>query len=641
MLLNQMREKFLIIGFTGPLRSGTTTAARFLTDEVGKRAEEGERLISRYQGEIESKYETIAKEKYLAKSMSANDALWASRKELLNKIKARQILTTLKNYKDDKPIYISMTDMLLKTAIELWWSRSKEISIDAADPEDKENCSVVIDEIGKIGFDSYLNRIVGTTENCVNNILRKRSYHELKPGNEDKIAVFEQYLSDIIKLRCQLIQAFNEKYKAEGAKRYGKILQDMGDNIRRCEDPFNFRSSSYNTSPKSLWKLSEQANDVIKFYKNRYRFWDGRDEHRQFQGPHIFIIENFRNPVEAEYFRCRYYEFFLISIHCKKEERLRREHEMNSIYKSEGLTIQDIKEHFCKIDKRDSGDENMSKSIFKQNVRNSVYTSDVAIINEEGKERFFDKILQYYTLIRNPGSFHPSNDELFMHAAYSMSMRSKCISRKVGAVIVGERGYIVGAGWNEVGEGQIGCGDRIINDIAKISADSIPIEEKGKSDFKTYLLEKYAGKGDYKFCFREQYENYLLERKKKEAEEAGELTDAQILMVKAKAQQYCRALHAEENAILQTAKIGGVGIRNSTIYTTTFPCELCAKKIYQSGISKIIYTEPYPEAISEDVFLKDGIRTILIMPFEGVKSHSYYRLYKSTLNVKDLQSFVG
>jgi deoxycytidylate deaminase len=74
------------------------------------------------------------------------------------------------------------------------------------------------------------------------------------------------------------------------------------------------------------------------------------------------------------------------------------------------------------------------------------------------------------------------------------------------------------------------------------------------------------------------------------------------------------------------------------MYTTTFPCELCAKKIYQSKIKKIVYTEPYPEAISEAVFLKDGLRPVLIEPFEGVKSHSYYRLYKPALNVKDLQA---
>ena len=49
-----------------------------------------------------------------------------------------------------------------------------------------------------------------------------------------------------------------------------------------------------------------------------------------------------------------------------------------------------------------------------------------------------------------------------------------------------------------------------------------------------------------------------------------------------------------------------------------------------------MYAEPYPEAIS-DLFLKDGIRDISVNPFEGVKSHSFYRLYKSSFSKKDYQ----
>ena len=107
--------------------------------------------------------------------------------------------------------------------------------------------------------------------------------------------------------------------------------------------------------------------------------------------------------------------------------------------------------------------------------------------------------------------------------------------------------------------------------------------------------------------------------------------------IKIKRLEYCRALHAEENALLQTSKIGGVGVRNGTIYTTSFPCELCAKKIYQSGIKEIIYTEPYPESISQEVFLKDGIKKIKLKQFEGVKTNSYFRLYKSSMDKKELQ----
>ena len=101
--------------------------------------------------------------------------------------------------------------------------------------------------------------------------------------------------------------------------------------------------------------------------------------------------------------------------------------------------------------------------------------------------------------------------------------------------------------------------------------------------------------------------------------------------------EYCRALHAEENAILQNAILGGMGIKGGSIFSTTFPCELCAKKIYQSGIKKVIYTEPYPESISEDVFFKDGSNIVELLQFECVKSHSYYRLFKGNVDKKEFQ----
>jgi hypothetical protein len=84
-----------------------------------------------------------------------------------------------------------------------------------------------------------------------------------------------------------------------------------------------------------------------------------------------------------------------------------------------------------------------------------------------------------------------------------------------------------------------------------------------------------------------------------------------------------------------------VGVRGGTIYTTYFPCELCAKKIYQTGLKEIIYTEPYPESVSQDVFLKDGIRKIGVTQFEGVKSHSYFRLFKAALDKKEAQQMPG
>lgn len=139
------------------------------------------------------------------------------------------------------------------------------------------------------------------------------------------------------------------------------------------------------------------------------------------------------------------------------------------------------------------------------------------------------------------------------------------------------------------------------------------------------------------FCFKDVLSEKKIKDKLDALELKQDVKDKILKTLKVKRLEYCRALHAEENALLQVAARGGMGVRGGEIYTTTFPCELCAKKIYQSGIRRIYYTEPYPNSISEDVFLNDGIRNIETRQFEGVKSLSYFKLYKSNYDKKEAQ----
>jgi deoxycytidylate deaminase len=59
--------------------------------------------------------------------------------------------------------------------------------------------------------------------------------------------------------------------------------------------------------------------------------------------------------------------------------------------------------------------------------------------------------------------------------------------------------------------------------------------------------------------------------------------------------------HAEISAIIDTAKVG-VSIRNSTPYTTTFPCHLCAKDIINAGIDRVVYLEAYPKSKNKELY---------------------------------------
>ena len=58
--------------------------------------------------------------------------------------------------------------------------------------------------------------------------------------------------------------------------------------------------------------------------------------------------------------------------------------------------------------------------------------------------------------------------------------------------------------------------------------------------------------------------------------------------------EICRAIHAEQNAIIQ-AGLHGTKIEGATIYCTHFPCMICAKMIVNSKIIKIIVYAEYPD----------------------------------------------
>jgi dCMP deaminase len=73
--------------------------------------------------------------------------------------------------------------------------------------------------------------------------------------------------------------------------------------------------------------------------------------------------------------------------------------------------------------------------------------------------------------------------------------------------------------------------------------------------------------------------------------------------------ELCRALHAEQNAIIQAATFGH-SIERSTIYITHQPCIICAKMIINAGIEKIIVAEGYPDPYATEILDEAGLQII-------------------------------
>lgn len=67
----------------------------------------------------------------------------------------------------------------------------------------------------------------------------------------------------------------------------------------------------------------------------------------------------------------------------------------------------------------------------------------------------------------------------------------------------------------------------------------------------------------------------------------------------------CYAVHAEQNAICQAAKLG-VSLEGATLYCTHQPCTICTRLIINSGIKRVVYKYPYPDEFSMQLFAEAG-----------------------------------
>ena len=71
--------------------------------------------------------------------------------------------------------------------------------------------------------------------------------------------------------------------------------------------------------------------------------------------------------------------------------------------------------------------------------------------------------------------------------------------------------------------------------------------------------------------------------------------------------ELCRGLHAEQNAIIQAAW-HGVRIEGATMYCTYQPCIICAKMMINAGIKRLVYEGDYPDPLAKKMLKESGIK---------------------------------
>ena len=88
--------------------------------------------------------------------------------------------------------------------------------------------------------------------------------------------------------------------------------------------------------------------------------------------------------------------------------------------------------------------------------------------------------------------------------------------------------------------------------------------------------------------------------------ERGECLRKKIGVASGTHAELCYAVHAEQNAIIQAAKLGS-SIEGATLYCTHQPCVLCAKMIVNAGIKRVVYEEGYPDDFAREIFREGGV----------------------------------
>jgi dCMP deaminase len=70
--------------------------------------------------------------------------------------------------------------------------------------------------------------------------------------------------------------------------------------------------------------------------------------------------------------------------------------------------------------------------------------------------------------------------------------------------------------------------------------------------------------------------------------------------------ELCRAVHAEQNVIIQAAQYG-VTTAGSTLYVTCQPCFICAKMLVNAGIRRVVCEGPYPDPMAQEILREAGV----------------------------------
>lgn len=346
-----------------------------------------------------------------------------------------------------------------------------------------------------------------------------------------------------------------------------------------------------------------------------------------------FILRSLKHPHEVQTLRSTYGKgFFLVSVYSPRESRVSAMAE--KITRSQHGNPNSSRAKAEAIVERDELEE---KKSLGQDVKDAFPLADL-FLDGRDKGSFESEIRRFIELVFGHLFHTPTRDEYGMYHARSAALRSADLGRQVGAAIASPEGELLAVGCNDVpkaGGDLYWPGD--VGDARDFQRGFDPIVAERRQIFSELL----AGLKDA---------NVLAEEYQKEGAIAP-LTNQLITGAKRSflkqsrvmnLLEFGRSVHAEMTAISTAARLG-MPIKGATLFTTTFPCHMCARHIVSSGIARVVYVEPYPKSkarqLHSDSIQIDPERVIAgrvtFEPFVGIAPRQYQEIFDARNVRKD------
>ncbi|MDO9712320.1 hypothetical protein [Paracraurococcus lichenis] len=176
----------------------------------------------------------------------------------------------------------------------------------------------------------------------------------------------------------------------------------------------------------------------------------------------------------------------------------------------------------------------------------------------------------------------PTEAEQAMYHAYAARLGSACLSRQVGAVLLGPDGQLLSTGCNEVPRAGGGLYGEGTDDPEEV--------ERGRC----HALGGYCRNTDE----RNRLVDHVLDLLEEQGVALGDAGTRAGLARRLRRSrlghlvEFSRSVHAEMDALISAAR-RGVSTIGGRLFVTTFPCHNCARHIVAAGVDEVQFIEPF------------------------------------------------